>query len=162
MNLLGPAIVRDLVTLIQRPEADPAVTVLVFTSADKDYFISHVDLNRVSEYRTQAGKLTGEPSLTLLFRYLSASHLVTIAQIHGRVRGADNEFVLACDMRFAARENSLWADRGRIRSDSRRWRSRLPRPPHRPWASRGSAAQCRRLRRSCGRTLRLDQPCGAC
>jgi enoyl-CoA hydratase/carnithine racemase len=108
MNLLGPELVRDLVSLIQRAETDPDVTVIVFTSADKDYFISHVDLNRVPEYRAQAGKLTGEPSLALLFRYLSASHLVTIAQIHGRVRGAGSEFVLACDMRFAARENSLF------------------------------------------------------
>lgn len=38
----------------------------------------------------------------MLFRYLSASRLVTIAQIEGRVRGVGSEFVLACDMRFAA------------------------------------------------------------
>ena len=37
MNLLGPELVRDLVALIQRAEAD-AVRVLVFTSADPDYF----------------------------------------------------------------------------------------------------------------------------
>jgi enoyl-CoA hydratase/carnithine racemase len=82
--------------------------VLVFTSADPDYFISHVDLNRVAEYRAEAAKLTGEPSLALLFRYLSASRLVTIAQIEGRVRGAGSEFVLACDMRFAARETAVF------------------------------------------------------
>ena len=44
MNLLGPELVRDLVTLIQSAEADDTVQVLVFTSADPDYFISHVDL----------------------------------------------------------------------------------------------------------------------
>ena len=43
----------------------------------------------------------GEASIALLFRHLSASRLVTIAQIEGRVRGAGGEFVLACDMRFA-------------------------------------------------------------
>jgi enoyl-CoA hydratase/carnithine racemase len=108
MNLLGPDLVRDLVTLIQRAEADTAVKVLVFTSADPDYFISHVDLTRVAEYRAEAAKLTGEPSIALLFRYLSASRLVTIAQIGGRVRGAGSEFVLACDMRFAARETAIF------------------------------------------------------
>jgi enoyl-CoA hydratase/carnithine racemase len=108
MNLLGPELVRDLVSLIQRAEADKTVTVLVFKSADPDYFISHVDLTRISEYRAEAAKLTGEASIALLFRYLSTSPLVSIAQIEGRVRAAGSEFVLACDMRFAARESAIF------------------------------------------------------
>ena len=108
MNLLGPELVRDLVSLIQHAEADDAVRVLVFKSADPDYFISHVDLKRVTEYRAEAAKLTGEASIGLMFRYLSASRLVTIAQIEGRVRAAGSEFVLACDMRFAALESAIF------------------------------------------------------
>jgi len=109
MNLLGPELVRDLVSLIQRAEADETCHVLVFTSRDPDYFISHVDVTRISEYRDEAAKLTTEPSIGMLFRYLSASRLVTIAQIEGRVRGAGSEFVLACDMRFAARESAIFS-----------------------------------------------------
>jgi enoyl-CoA hydratase/carnithine racemase len=109
MNLLGPELVRDLVSLLQRVEANESLKVLVFKSADPDYFISHVDLTRVPEYRAEAAKLTGEPSIALLFRHLSASRLVTIAQIEGRVRSAGSEFVLACDMRFAARESAVFA-----------------------------------------------------
>ena len=41
MNLLGTELIRDLVSLIQRAEADKTVQVLVFKSADPDYFISH-------------------------------------------------------------------------------------------------------------------------
>jgi enoyl-CoA hydratase/carnithine racemase len=108
MNLLGPELVRDLVSLIQRAEADDAVRVLVFRSADPDYFIPHVDVTRIAEYRAEAAKLTGEASIALLFRHLSASRLVTIAQIEGRVRGAGSEFVLVCDMRFAARESAIF------------------------------------------------------
>ncbi|MEV4262517.1 enoyl-CoA hydratase/isomerase family protein [Kribbella sp. NPDC049584] len=108
MNLLGPELVRDLVALIQRAEAAAAIKVLVFTSADPNYFISHVDLHRVADYRAEAAKLTGEPSIALLFRYLSASRLVSIAQIEGRVRGAGSEFVLACDLRFAAGETAIF------------------------------------------------------
>ncbi len=108
MNLLGPELVRDLVSLIQRAEADNAVQVIVFKSADSDYFISHVDVTRIKENREPAVKLTGEPSLALLFRHLSVSRLVTIAQIEGRVRGVGSEFVLACDMRFAARESAIF------------------------------------------------------
>ena len=108
MNLIGPEVVRDLVSLIQRAEADQGVQVLVFRSADPDYFISHVDLTQIGEYRQEAAKLAGEPSIAILFRYLSTSRLVSIAQIEGRVRGAGSEFVLACDMRFAARETAIF------------------------------------------------------
>jgi enoyl-CoA hydratase/carnithine racemase len=108
MNLLGPGLLRDLVSLLQAAEADDTLRVLVFRSADPHYFISHVDVTRVAEYRESAVKLTGEPSLGLLFRHLSASRLVSIAQIAGRVRGAGSEFVLACDMRFAARESAIF------------------------------------------------------
>ncbi|TWP53941.1 enoyl-CoA hydratase/isomerase family protein [Lentzea tibetensis] len=108
MNLLGPELVRDLVALLQRTEADDTTKVLVFTSEDPDYFISHVDVTRIAEYRAEAAKLVGEPSIALLFRHLSASRLVTIAQIEGRVRGAGNEFALACDMQFAARESAIF------------------------------------------------------
>jgi enoyl-CoA hydratase/carnithine racemase len=109
MNLLGPELVRDIVSLIRSAEEDDAVQVIVFTSADPDYFISHVDLSRVAEYRAEAAALTGEASIASLFRHLSASPLVTIAQIEGRVRGAGSEFVLACDMRFAARESAIFS-----------------------------------------------------
>jgi len=109
MNLLGPALVRDLVSLIQRAEADDAINVLVLKSADPDYFISHVDVTKIAEYRQEAAKLTGEASIGLLFRYLSASRLVTIAQIEGRVRAAGSELVLACDLRFAARETAIFS-----------------------------------------------------
>ena len=108
MNLLGPELVRDLVSVIQGAEADPGVRVLVFSSADADYFISHVDVTRIKEYRAEAAKLVGEPSIALLFRHLGESRLVTIAQIEGRVRGAGSEFVLGCDMRFAARESAIF------------------------------------------------------
>jgi enoyl-CoA hydratase/carnithine racemase len=108
MNLLGPALVRDLVRLIKLAEADDSIGVVVFKSSDPDYFISHVDLTQVAEYRQEAAALTGEASIASLFRHLSASRLVTIAQIEGRVRGAGSEFVLSCDMRFAARGRAIF------------------------------------------------------
>jgi enoyl-CoA hydratase/carnithine racemase len=44
--------------------------------------------------------------LDLLVR-LSRAPVVSIASIRGRARGAGSEFVLACDLRFASRENAL-------------------------------------------------------
>ena len=108
MNLLGPELVRDLVSLIQQAESDGSIRVLVFKSGDPDYFVSHVDVTRIAGFGEWAKQLTGEPSIAMLFRYLSASRLVTIAQIEGRVRGVGSELVLACDMRFAAMESAIF------------------------------------------------------
>jgi enoyl-CoA hydratase/carnithine racemase len=108
LNLEGPELVRDLVSLIQQAEADATVQVLVFKSADPDYFISHVDVTRIKENRAAAAKLNGDESIGQLYRHLSASRLVSIAQIEGRVRGVGSEFILACDMRFAARESAIF------------------------------------------------------
>jgi enoyl-CoA hydratase/carnithine racemase len=108
MNLMGPELVRDLVSLIQQSEADDTVQVLVFKSADPDYLISHVDVTRIKENRAEAAKLAGDESIGQMLRHLSASRLVSIAQIEGRVRGVGSEFILACDMRFAARESAIF------------------------------------------------------
>jgi enoyl-CoA hydratase/carnithine racemase len=56
MNLLGPELVGDLVSLIQQAEADESVQVLVFKSADPDYFISPVDVTRIKENREPRGE----------------------------------------------------------------------------------------------------------
>lgn len=108
MNLIGPELVRDLVSLIEHAEQSDC-RVVVFTSADPDYFISHVDVTKVAEYRQEATRLVGEASIGMLFRRLSEAGFVSIAQIEGRVRGAGSEFILACDMRFAARETAIFS-----------------------------------------------------
>ncbi|MGF7036822.1 enoyl-CoA hydratase/isomerase family protein [Mucilaginibacter sp. OV119] len=108
INLLGPGLVRDLVALIQLLDKGEEYKVVVFSSANPDYFIPHVDVTKIAEYREIAGQLTGEPSLSLLYRRLSETKAITIAQISGRVRGAGSEFILACDMRFASRERAVF------------------------------------------------------
>jgi enoyl-CoA hydratase/carnithine racemase len=41
---------------------------------------------------------------------LSSAPVVSIAKIRGRTRGIGNEFVLACDMRFASRQSALFGN----------------------------------------------------
>ena len=43
----------------------------------------------------------------MLWHKLSELPVVSIAKIRGRARGAGSELALACDMRFAARENAI-------------------------------------------------------
>src|SRR5215467_8998711 len=58
MNLLGPELVRDLVSLMQIAGGEDTVQVLVFKSADPDYSTSHVNPPRIPEYSNEAAPLT--------------------------------------------------------------------------------------------------------
>ncbi|MBB5083703.1 enoyl-CoA hydratase/isomerase family protein [Nonomuraea endophytica] len=109
MNLIGPEVVRDLVALIRELSHPAAPRVVIFESADADFFFPHVDMTKVPEYTAEAAKAggPGDASLGMLFRKVSELPVVTIAKLRGRARGAGSEFVLACDMRFASRENAV-------------------------------------------------------
>jgi enoyl-CoA hydratase/carnithine racemase len=108
MNLIGPELVRDLVTLFSELESDEDIRVMVLESADPEYFVPHVDLTRVAEYTAEAAKAGGpdDASLGMLWHKLSELPVVSIAKLRAG-RGAGSELALACDMRFAARENAV-------------------------------------------------------
>lgn len=108
INQIGPELVRDLVSLIKLIDEGNPYKVVVFSSANPDFFLSHVNVNKIKEYREAAAALTGEASIAMLFRRMSQAKAITIAQIDGRVRGAGSEFVLACDLSFAAEETALF------------------------------------------------------
>jgi enoyl-CoA hydratase/carnithine racemase len=56
MNLIGPELVRDLVSLFGTLESDASIRVVMLESADPDYFIPHVDLTKVAEYTAEAAR----------------------------------------------------------------------------------------------------------
>jgi enoyl-CoA hydratase/carnithine racemase len=109
MNLIGPELVRDLVRLLGAVESGEDVQVMVLESADPEYFLPHVDLTKVAEYTAEAAKAGGpdDASLGMLWHTLSELPVVSIAKLRGRARGAGSALALACDMRFAARENAV-------------------------------------------------------
>ena len=108
MNLLDLALLKELGRLLDDVQDDEAIRVLVFESADPDFFLAHYDMQElltrpVITEKTKALK----PFYQLLERYRTLPQ-VTIASIDGCVRGAGSEFVLALDMRFASSERAVF------------------------------------------------------
>src|SRR5271170_1574545 len=104
INVFVPATIVELGALMTDLEADPSVKVVVFQSANPDFFVAHLDVAKAAE-RPEALGIWRDFVLRL-----SSTPVVSIAKIRGRTRGIGNEFVLACDMRFASRQNALFGN----------------------------------------------------
>src|SRR5271170_2518256 len=104
INIFVPTTIVELGALMAEIEADSSVKVVVFQSANPEFFIAHLDVGKAAE----------RPEVLGLWREfvlrLAAAPAVSIAKIRGRTRGIGNEFVLACDMRFASRQNALFGN----------------------------------------------------
>ncbi|MFJ2649903.1 enoyl-CoA hydratase/isomerase family protein [Streptomyces sp. NPDC087420] len=107
INLMDVDTVEHLAVLIDRIEADPDLTVVVFDSANPEFFIAHWDFlaDRSRVGAMQPGPTGLHPYLDNFVR-LASLPVLTISSIKGRVRGAGSEFVLATDIRFAG-ENAI-------------------------------------------------------
>ena len=102
INMFVPTTIVELGALMTDLEAAASVKVVVFQSANPDFFVAHLDVTKAAE----------RPETLGLWRdfvlRLSSTPVVSIAKIRGRTRGIGNEFVLACDMRFASRQSALF------------------------------------------------------
>jgi enoyl-CoA hydratase/carnithine racemase len=108
INLIDPDTIRELEALVSEIEADPEVRVVVFDSADPDFFLAHYDVlvGTAANAAMKPGRTGLHPWLDVLYR-LSTAPAVSVASIRGRARGAGSEFVLACDIRFGSRERCI-------------------------------------------------------
>jgi len=105
-NIVDAAIYEGLQDLLGRMDANPHLRVVVFESANPEFYLSHFDLTGKTGNITTTVGPSGLPILIDTFVRLTKSPVVSIAKIRGCVRGVSSEFVLACDMRFASRENT--------------------------------------------------------
>ena len=104
INIFVPTTIVELGALMTELEADLSVKVVVFQSANPEFFIAHLDVAKAAERREALG-LWREFVLRL-----ASTPVVSIAKIRGRTRGIGNEFVLACDMRFASRQSAVFGN----------------------------------------------------
>ena len=108
INTITATTVAELSDLVGLIEQDPDLNVVVFDSANRDFYLAHYDLEN-DPGRTEALGVgpTGLSAWIDVLVRLARAPVVSIASIRGRARGAGSEFVLACDLRFASRENTL-------------------------------------------------------
>jgi len=105
-NIVDDTIFEGLQDLLARMDNSPNLRVIVFESANPEFYLAHFDLTGKTGNITTAVGPSGLPILMDTFVRLTKSPVVSIAKIRGCVRGVSSEFVLACDMRFASRENT--------------------------------------------------------
>ena len=105
-NMVDATIFKGLQDLLARVDSSQSLRVVVFESANPEFYLAHFDLTGKTGNITTAVGLSGLPILMDTFVRLTKSPVVSIAKIRGCVRGVSSEFVLACDMRFASRENT--------------------------------------------------------
>ena len=105
-NIVDADIFQALEELLVRMDTNQSLRVVVFESAIPEFYLAHFDLTgKIGNIMTAVGA-SGLPVLMDTFVRITKSPVVSLAKIRGCVRGVSSEFVLACDMRFASRENT--------------------------------------------------------
>src|SRR5467141_290981 len=108
INLIDPVMGVELDALLTEIEQDNRVAVVVFESADPDFFLAHYDIAAdQSAFDALPAARTPFHHWTNVLIRLSRSRAVTISALRGRARGAGSEFALATDIRFASRERAV-------------------------------------------------------
>ncbi len=108
INLIDYVMIGELGELLAEVERNEEPAVLVFDSADPDYFLAHYDIAADPSLVNSlpAGPTGFHPWIDILVR-VSRLPAVTISAIRGRARAAGSELVLATDVRFASRERAV-------------------------------------------------------
>lgn len=106
VNVLDVASMSEISRLLRALRDDPDTRVLVFQSADPEFFIAHVDMTLIDEPHAFDELARNAPEGLNPFQafgeLLRSQPQVTIVKLAGLARGGGAEFVAAADMAFAA------------------------------------------------------------
>ncbi|MFJ5992916.1 enoyl-CoA hydratase/isomerase family protein [Lentzea sp. NPDC092896] len=110
VNVLGTTMMRELRGLLDGFRDDPSVRVVVFASADPEFFLAHVDMLVLEDADGLDELAKAAPAGVNVFQavgeLLRHQPQVTIVELAGKARGGGAEFVAAADMAFAAAETA--------------------------------------------------------
>jgi enoyl-CoA hydratase/carnithine racemase len=102
INLFDLALMQDMARATRELEADDGVRVIVFRSANPEFFIAHADVTLIQQMPTEAprsSELSGFHRMVDAYRTMPK---VSIGELAGIARGGGSELLLSLDMRFAA------------------------------------------------------------
>lgn len=102
VNVMTAELYMELVAFSAEVEKDDSVKVVVFESADPDFFIAHFDVEVLLSMPIDApAERSLEPNpFHEMCERMRCMPKATIAKIAGRVGGGGSEFSASCDMRF--------------------------------------------------------------
>ena len=102
-NLVGGPFIVGLIALLDAMDHNPVVKVVVFRSADPDFFLMHGDVEQLVSAPQRAYEPATAPNVAAAaFERLRQSAVVSIGMIDGQARGGGAEFLTALDMRVGS------------------------------------------------------------
>jgi enoyl-CoA hydratase/carnithine racemase len=102
-NLVDGPFIGALMALLDQLEGDDRARVVVFSSADPDFFLMHGDVNGILAIPPGPHEPAVEPNVAAaLFERLHRSPLVSIGVVDGAARGGGAEFLAALDLRYGS------------------------------------------------------------
>ena len=103
INLFDLTLLQEFARLGPELEADDSVRVVVFQSANPEFFIAHADVTLIQK---MPRGVTERPTELVFFHAMvdrfRTMPKVSIAKLEGRARGGGSELLLSLDMRFGA------------------------------------------------------------
>ena len=105
VNVMTPLLYMDLVNFTSQVEQDDRIKVVVFDSADPDFFIAHFDVEAILQFPIDrpAEKSMEMSDFHLMCERVRTMPKATIVKMAGRAGGGGNEFASSCDMRYGIR-----------------------------------------------------------
>ncbi|MEM7097453.1 MAG: enoyl-CoA hydratase/isomerase family protein [Pseudomonadota bacterium] len=102
INLFSGQLYIEMSNLTKELKADDSLSVVVFKSADPDFFIAHFDVEAIIQFPIDGAPLKDDElsDFHAMCERVRTMDKVTIAQVEGRVGGGGSEFVSSMDMRF--------------------------------------------------------------
>jgi enoyl-CoA hydratase/carnithine racemase len=100
LNLVGGEFIGALLGLLDGLADDPSVRVVVFTSADADFFLMHGDVEMLVDHAPAYDAPVTQPNVAAaVFDRVHRAPYVTIGVLDGAARGGGCEFLSALDLR---------------------------------------------------------------
>lgn len=109
VNLWDPWLFAELNVLMGRMEKDSNLKVVVFESANEDFFMSHHDVKNRPYAADQEGGAKFFHEWPNLVSRLNNCPVVSISKVRGRAWAQGFELALATDMIFASREKAKFS-----------------------------------------------------